>query len=72
MKSDCLDPLCLFILVIHICLQANRLGRNYELVGFFFEMVKGVHCKNVQVSSTRFWLPELHTTRDDLQLICPN
>ena len=31
-----------------------------------------LHCKNVWITSTCFWLPELHRTIDDLQLRCPN
>ena len=34
--------------------------------------VSAVHCKNVWITSTRFWLPELNRTIDDLQLRCPN
>ena len=40
----------------------TRLGRLIMLV----------HCKNVWITSTHFWLPELHRTIDDLQLRCPN
>ena len=33
--------------------------------------VRALHCKNVWITSTHFWLPELHRTIDDLQLRCP-
>ena len=35
-------------------------------------MASFIHCKNVLITSTHFWLPELHRTIDDLQLRCPN
>ena len=55
-------------------IETDKLLRHQrrERLGYSRYRSPQLHCKNVWIISTHFWLPELHRTIDDLQLRCPN